>query len=304
MQGVSAPKAAFDVEVMSRLESAVAERQVFGTFRLPVLASVIIVTYNTDPNLLRQNLQSLKDQSDQSFEIIIVDNGSKSASPIASMFTCEYVRLTKNFGPQVGRNVGTMDANGELCIFLDDDAIPAPGFVKGHLQAHQSPGVLAVRGRCLGRTDNQINLIAFHYDLGPLAKPSLIDLEGNSSFRRDLLIRAGGFDMDLPVQGGGEGTELSLRLIEMNKGGASIYDPRPLIYHDYSTDPIKLLKKYIRQGRVQRNEKNAKWRDSRLVREYGQHPVDILPFIRKVIEKRAYLAFGVFLLGSLASRIF
>jgi GT2 family glycosyltransferase len=302
MQGVSAPKAAFDVEMMSRLESAIAERRVFGTFGLSVLASVIIVTYNTDPNLLRQNLQSLKDQSDQSFEIIIVDNGSESASPIASMFTCEYIKLAKNFGPQVGRNVGTMDANGELCIFLDDDAIPAPGFVKGHLQAHQYPGVLAVRGRCLGRTDSQINLIAFHYDLGPLAKPSLIDLEGNSSFRRDLLIRAGGFDMDLPVQGGGEGTELCLRLIKLNKGGISIYDPKPLIYHDYSSDPIKLLRKYVRQGRVRRSLKKAQWRGLILIKEYEQDPVEILPFIKKMVERRAFLALGIFLLGSAASR--
>jgi glycosyltransferase involved in cell wall biosynthesis len=301
---VSAPKARFDPETTLRLESTIADRQVFGAKTSPVEASVIIVTYNADPDLLRQNLQSLKDQDDGSFEVFIIDNGDRrDASSIACLFTCEYVRLMKNFGPQVGRNVGLMLAKGAICIFLDDDAIPAPGFVRGHLEAHLSPGVLAVRGRCLGRTDNQLNLIAFHYDLGPVAKPSLIDLEGNSSFKRDTVIMAGGFDMDLPVQGGGEGTELCLRLIELNNGGTSIYDPKPLIYHDYSSDPVKLLRKYVRQGRVRRSEKNTKWRGSILVREYEQDPVEILPLIKKTVEKRAYLALGIFLLGSAASRL-
>jgi glycosyltransferase involved in cell wall biosynthesis len=301
---VSTPKTRFDPETTLRLESTIADRQVFGATKPSVEASVIIVTYNVDPDLLRQNLQSLKDQDDGSFEVIIIDNSDdRDASSIARLFTCEYVRLIRNSGPQVGRNVGIMLAKSAICIFLDDDAIPAPGFVRGHLEAQRSPGVLAVRGRCLGRTENQINLIAFHYDLGPVAKPSLIDLEGNSSFKRDLVIMAGGFDMDLPVQGGGEGTDLSLRLIELNKGGISIYDPKPLIYHDYSSDPVKLLRKYVRQGRVRRSQKNAKWRGSILLKEYEQKPVEILPFIKKMVEKRAYLALGIFLLGSVASRL-
>jgi glycosyltransferase involved in cell wall biosynthesis len=300
---VSAPKIRFDPETTLRLESTIADRQVFGAVTSPVEASVIIVTYNVDLNLLRQNLQSLKDQNDGSFEVLIIDNSDgRDASSIACLFTCEYVRLKRNFGLQVGRNVGIMLAKGAICIFLDDDAIPAPGFVRGHLEAHLSPGVLAVRGRCLGRTENQLNLIAFHYDLGPVPKLSIIDLEGNSSFKRDLVIMAGGFDMDLPVQGGGEGAELCLRLFELSKGGISIYDPKPLIYHDYSIDPIKLLRKYVRQGRMRRSQKNAKWRSSILIKEYEAKPFEILPFIKKMVEKRAYLALGIFLLGSVASR--
>lgn len=300
---MSDPKTRFGPETMMRLESTIADRRVFGTVNSPVEASVIIVTYNVDPNLLRQNLQSLKYQDDGSFEVLIIDNSDvRDASSIASLFTCEYVRLKSNFGLQVGRNVGMMLAKGAICIFLDDDAIPAPGFVRGHLEAHRSPKVLAVRGRCLGRTENQMNLIAFHYDLGPVSKRSLIDLEGNSSFKRDLAIMAGGFDMDLPVQGGGEGAELCLRLFELSKGGISIYDPSPLIYHDYSTDPIKLLRKYVRHGRMRRSQKDARQGSSIIAKEYEQRPFEILPFISKMVERRAFLALGIFLLGSAASR--
>ena len=128
---MSAQKTRFDPETMLRLESTIADRQVFGVMKPSVEASVIIVTYNVDPELLRQNLQSLKDQDDGSFEVFIIDNSDgRDTSSIACLFTCEYLRLKKNFGLQVGRNVGIMLAKGAICIFLDDDAIPAPGFVR------------------------------------------------------------------------------------------------------------------------------------------------------------------------------
>ncbi|MCX6653185.1 MAG: glycosyltransferase family 2 protein [Methanomassiliicoccales archaeon] len=280
------------------------DHQVFGVLPTPVEASVIIVTYNVDLALLQENLEALKAQQNGSFEVLIIDNSdAKDASSTARMFTCEYVRLQKNFGLQIGRNIGAMLARGAICIFLDDDAIPAPGFVRGHLDAHKRPGVVAVRGRCLGRTENQLNILAFHYDLGPVAKPSPINLEGNSSFKRGALIMVGGFNMNIPVQGGFEGTELLSRIIKQNNGGLSIYDPAPLIYHDYSTDPIKLLRKYVRHGRIRRGLENSGVEPSSVMAGFDQEHVELIPFVRKAIWKRAFLALGVFFVGSMAARI-
>jgi cellulose synthase/poly-beta-1,6-N-acetylglucosamine synthase-like glycosyltransferase len=54
-------------------------------------ATVIIVTYNTNQKLLSQNLDSLKKQLNNNFEIIIVDNSDKAdVKQIISSYRLKY----------------------------------------------------------------------------------------------------------------------------------------------------------------------------------------------------------------------
>ena len=214
-------------------------------------ASVVIVTYNTDKKLLSQNLESLNMQTDDNFEIIIVDNSDKrDVKSIVSKYSLKYIKLNKNYGLSLARNIGIKFARGNIVIFLDDDAIPADDFIKEHVHAHKEFNIIGLRGKSLPRTSTIYNYLTSHYDYGDKTIPCFINLEGNSSFKRDVLIEIGGFNPKLQGAGGYEGLELTYRIISKYKDKSKlIYYPNAVIYHDYSHNFIKYLKKALRHAK-------------------------------------------------------
>jgi len=214
-------------------------------------ASVIIVTYNTNQKLLSQNLNSLKNQFNNNYEIIIVDNSDKTdVKKIALKYPLKYIKLNKNYGLSLARNIGTKYARGGIVIFLDDDAIPAQNFVEEHIHAHKKYNILGLRGKSLPRTSTIYNYLASHYDYGDQIIPCFINLEGNSSFKRNILIEIGGFNPKLQGAGGHEGLELTYRIISKYKAKSKlIYYPSAVIYHDYAYNFIKYIKKVLRHSK-------------------------------------------------------
>jgi GT2 family glycosyltransferase len=90
---------------------------------LPLL-SYIVVTYNRKQELIRC-LDNLFKQLWQNKEIIVIDNGSTDGS--SEVVRLQYpearlVKLQKNLGAAGGRNQGIREAQGDYCVFLDDDA--------------------------------------------------------------------------------------------------------------------------------------------------------------------------------------
>lgn len=211
-------------------------------------ASVIIVTYNTEKELLSQNLDSLNKQTSKDFEIIIVDNSDKTdVKSIMPSYSLKYIKLNKNYGLSLARNIGTKYARGVIVIFLDDDAIPANDFVEKHINAYKEHNIFGLRGKALPRTTTIYNYFVSHYDYGDQTIPCFINLEGNSSFKKDILIEVGGFNPAIQGAGGGEGLELTHRIINKCKDKSKlIYYPNAIIYHDYSHTFIKYIKKGLR----------------------------------------------------------
>lgn len=223
----------------------------YGTSTASPEASIVIVTYNIDTRLLAQNLDSLSNQTTNNFEILTVDNSDKTdIRPIISKYNLKYIKLCKNYGLSMGRNVGIKFSRGDIVIFLDDDAIPARDFVENHITAYKEYNIFGLRGKALPRTPTIYNYLAGHYDLGDQIKPSAVGLEGNSSFKRDILIEIGGFNPDLQKAGGFEGTELTYRIVRRyNDKNSLVYYPDAIIYHDYSNSFFKYLKKRLRHAK-------------------------------------------------------
>ena len=301
---VELPQPNFSPETIAFLKSNIERIDEFGEAHGEVQATVVVVAYNPKPELFTENLQALERQQYGGYEIIVVDNSDLvDTTTIVRRFDLRYVKLRGNQGPQIGRNVGTMLARGRICVFLDDDAVPGEDFVKKHMEAHKE-GIVAVRGRCYGRTRSQLNLLAFHYDLGPEPVPSPIDLEGNSSFDRQMLIDAGGFDMGLSVRGGYEGCDVSAKILRLTgRPGSLMYDPGPTIQHDFSTDPLKLLKKYMRHGSMEKRVFQSNPDYSLLLRTYPKRRISLLELTRRAMKQRALFALGLFILASAANRV-
>lgn len=239
-------------------------------------ATVIIVTYNTDKKLLSQNLDSLKKQLNNKFEIIIIDNSDKTdIKSIVSSYSLKYIKLNKNYGLCVARNIGIKFAIGNIVIFLDDDAIPTQNFVKEHIRAHKECNIIGLRGKALPRTKNNIyNYFAYHYNYGDKSIPCYINLEGNSSFEKKELLEIGGFNPKLKGAGGYEGLELTYRIINKYKNkNLLIYYPQAVIYHDYSNTLKKFLIKRLRHRKHSKLIKGEYNKIFKLKESYSLNPI-------------------------------
>lgn len=124
------------------------------------LVSVIVSTYR-HANWLADTVEALLAQDlDAEVEVIVCDDASPDATPAvmqATMQTAErttypgprsltYIRLRRNSGPAVGRNVGLDLAVGSFLAFTDSDCIPAPGWLRAALAALDT-NVGVVQGR-------------------------------------------------------------------------------------------------------------------------------------------------------------
>lgn len=223
-------------------------------------ANVIIVTYKANDELLAI-LSLLEKQTFNNFEVLIIDNNEDHGiESVISNYHLKifYIKMHGNYGLCVGRNVGIAYSTADLLIFLDDDALPARDFVEQHISIHQNQHIMAARGKCHPKTMKFWNLFAMHYDLGPKVIPSFIDLEGNSSFKKEFFKKVGGWDMNLTPHGAHEGMLLTKRGLDyFNDQTKFIYCPDAVIYHNYSKSFKEFVRKIIRHYRVKNLNKEA-----------------------------------------------
>lgn len=119
------------------------------------LISVIVTTYNRE-DALEAVLRSLSRQSDRNFEVIVADDGSRSA-------TAELVgRWAKKIGVPLShvwhedkgfraaqiRNRAILKSSGSYCVFLDGDCIAQQSFVAAH-RGLAEPGWFVTGNRLL-----------------------------------------------------------------------------------------------------------------------------------------------------------
>lgn len=113
--------------------------------------SFIIVSWNAKDYLL-ECLESIdKTVTDQSYEVIVVDNGSTDGSPDA--VTAQYpetqlIATGENLGFAKGNNVGLRASKGRYLCLLNSDTVLLPGTVKTlceYMDANSSVGMASPR---------------------------------------------------------------------------------------------------------------------------------------------------------------
>ena len=97
------------------------------------LVSVIITTYKRELNVLMQAVDSVRDQTYDSIEIIIIDDNGKDSEfsklnfdMFGNMQGIRYFVNEKNSGAQFSRNRGVLLSKGNYVAFLDDDDVWMP----------------------------------------------------------------------------------------------------------------------------------------------------------------------------------
>ena len=232
-----------------------------------IRVSVVIPTYNRRKALLRA-IESIRAQSIQVHEIIVVDDGSTddTADYLAAAVSPVVYLRTKNRGVSSARNIGIHKASCEWVAFLDSDDTWAPDKLERQQALITNTGCVLCFTGCSNEDGERLDdlplmtseganedfqapkcdVAFFRHPRHPFVQSALV--------RRDALISAGLFDESLRVA---EDTKLLYRLV-MDHGFAAVIAPLVTICRGRSIpglsdemDPLLAARRFECYTRVQ-----------------------------------------------------
>lgn len=220
-------------------------------------ATVVVCTRNRSAPLVEACEGVLALAAPWPWELLVVDNASTDdtlevARAIATRHPGRVrVAVEPTLGLSAARNLGARLARGEWIAFLDDDAVPAPGW----LEAYDRALVDAATGAAGGPVEPDFRgALPAWFEAAFLPYVSAWDRGAerhvlthneyprgaNMAFRRDALRRVGDFDLRLGRRGRSlrscEEIELCLRL--ERSGFAVVYEPGARVRHRVEADRL------------------------------------------------------------------
>lgn len=213
---------------------------------MPPRVSVIVASRKR-PRWLARCLASLRQLDYPAFEIVVVaDADSLGRVDASGLRTVGF----EDANLSAARNAGVRHAAGELCAFIDDDAVAEPGWLGHHAAAIAATGAAASVGFVRGRNGISLQSRAASIDTeaethdepvaGPgswlpaLAPGRAVKLVGtNTLIRRETFLGLGGFDPAFAYYL--EDGDLSLRFAAA--GGRAAVAPAAEVHHGFAPSP-------------------------------------------------------------------
>jgi GT2 family glycosyltransferase len=260
------------------------------------LELTVVCATKDRPDRLAALLESLREQDapDDSFEVVIVDDGSGPGTvdvldrALSLASTGPVLRVLRNDvsqGPASARNRGWREGSAELIAFIDDDCVATPGWVTAGLRAANAhPGDIIQ-----GRVEPNPAEVA---SLGPFSHTIRVTSAGpefetaNIFYRRAMLEAAGGFNesFTMPVS---EDTDLAWRVLEQGAGASMAADA--LAYHAV-----------LQLGPMAKLRRARRWRDVPVL--YVRHPGLRSHLVAGVFWHRGHLELSCWLLAFMLPR--
>ena len=169
------------------------------------LVSVIIRTRNR-PKLLKEALDSVKQQKYQNLEIVVVNDGGEDVAEILNDtrqdFKINYINLPEHLGRTKAANIGLKNATGEWILFLDDDDLLLPNAIEDLLSMSKlGPVVYGIVEAVKSEPDGSCKTVMTFekpFSKEELAITNYIPICG-LLFKRDIAIKVGGFDEEFDL---------------------------------------------------------------------------------------------------------
>ena len=243
---------------------------VFPSISLDRSVSIIVPTFN-GASRIGKCLDALLEQcTDRHAEILVINDGSTdhTAEVVAAYSGPQLVDATRrdvrtvsgnvsrvrvrlitqqNAGPAAARNRGVIEARNKIIVFIDDDCVPAAGWLDAMIAPFDDPNVVGAKGsyRTL-QTRLTARFVQMEYEeryrrMARFAEIDFIDTY-SAAFRRDRFLEVGGFDTSFPVACA-EDADLSYRMAA--RGLKMKFAREAVVYHTHpETIRAYLRKKY------------------------------------------------------------
>ncbi len=213
----------------------------------PSDVSVIICTHTDErwDDLVAAVESAQRQEPPPSQVIVVVDHNPGLLQRVREFITG--VIATANTGARgvsEARNSGVAVSNGNILVFLDDDAIALPGWLAGHCTSYENAAVLGVGGSIEPMwLDGKPSWFPeeFNWAVGgsykgmPQVKSVVRNVfSGNMSIRRDVFESIGGFRSGFGKVGARscpEDTDLCIRANQKWRHGIWLYEPKARIQH-------------------------------------------------------------------------
>jgi GT2 family glycosyltransferase len=242
-----APKAA-----LSAVREAFASGVPFPEDRDWPTVTVVICSYNGS-RTLRETLEHVTAMPYPNFDVIVVNDGSKDATPaIAAEFPVQMISIP-NGGLSNARNVGMRAATGEIIAYCDDDAYPDPHWLHYLAHTYMTTDVAGAGGPNLPPPgDGPIAEAVANAPGGPnhvlLTDTEAEHIPGcNSSYRRSALIAVDGYDPAFQVAG--DDVDLCWR-IQDNVGKVGFH-PAAMVWHHRRNSIVTYYRQQRGYGRAE-----------------------------------------------------
>jgi GT2 family glycosyltransferase len=205
------------------------------------LVSVVIPTYQRE-KILCNTLEALFRQDYKEYEIIVIDQTLEHSPETVNFLEENHRRIRyltlKSPSLPTARNVGILQSQGEIVLFVDDDTIAAKHFISFHVSAYEND-VGGVAGQVIqrggdavvtsevGRLDPSTN-VTWNFN-STVPTDVMYATGGNMSFRRNLLLKVGLFEERFGGSSYFEDTDISLRISKL--GYRIKFEPRATLIH-------------------------------------------------------------------------
>jgi GT2 family glycosyltransferase len=195
-------------------------------------ASVIVCTHNGSATL-HECLAGALALDYPRFEVILVDDGSSDDSAVIGLELGVRVISTPNCGLSAARNTGLEAADGEIVAYIDDDARPDENWLTYLAGAFEDSDHAAIGGPNIPPVDEEGVAACVANTPGGPTHVLLSDTEAehlpgcNMAFRREALLKVGGFDAQFRIAG--DDVDICWRLREA--GMTLGFHPAAIVWH-------------------------------------------------------------------------
>tara|TARA_B100001971_G_C18265198_1_gene591442 strand:+ start:74 stop:1093 length:1020 start_codon:yes stop_codon:yes gene_type:complete len=276
---------------------------------LKPFVSIIILNYNGG-DLVVQCLNSVLRIDYENFEVILLDNNSTDGSmtnvnnKFGSKQQVKIIMNKRNLGYAEGNNVGVMESKGEYLVFLNNDVIVDPNFLKELVIVMKTDSIAAAQAKLMFMDHPTKFYSAGHYIdyfgmvhvLGEFEEDkgqfdNVYDMFGahGAAFivKRNLFLKVGGFDSDFFLLF--EESDLCWRFWLI--GYRIVFVPKAIAYHKHgyahkrsSFGRESSLTYYFVRNRLNSILKNYSW--SRLITVLPFHAMLLLiTFFMKINQR-------------------
>ena len=200
------------------------------------LVTAVVTTYNR-PEMVQHAIQSVLTQTYESLEIIVIEDGSRSGVKewlqTQGLRQIRHIRHEENQGLPAARNTGLNNSNGKYIAYLDDDDEWKPEKIQKQIElAERLNSDYAIIYCGLEVKDESGRVVALNMPRlkgtirDEIVKKGLNTIPSSFLFRKEVLLRIGGFDTDLYT-----GIDHDLWMKIAKHGYKTDYVNEPLVIH-------------------------------------------------------------------------